>query len=304
MGARGGWVGVVIAAALAACAGQTTGENPSGTSTDLGVGADPGPGEPDAAVDADPVTTDDAAAPTDGDGVAAVDSTTPADVGGEDDLAGVPPATVRGTVRIFGPPGGPLEGATIGILEHPERSAVTGADGRFELTDVPGGDVTLVLTADGYPENQLGTHRLQGEDLERLDFQAVSQTIYDIFAVLANAAPDPARCQISSTVTRWFEGSLPAVHGEPGATVSIEPSLPAEHGPTYFNADVLPTPGLTETTVDGGVVWTNAPPGTYVIRAHKPGVTFEDVRIKCRAGVLVNAAPPWGLQALVPGSGY
>ncbi len=220
------------------------------------------------------------------------------------DLASLPPAAVRGRVFIFGPPGGTLEGAAVFVFEQPDIRAVTGSDGRFELTDVPPGDVTLVMLADGYPENQLGTQRLLGEDLEQLDFQAVPQSIYDLFAFLTNSVPDPERCQVSTTVTRWFEGSLPTVHGEPGATATITPSLPPQHGPTYFNEEVLPTPGLTETSVDGGVVWTNVPPGEYVLRAHKEEVEFDEVRILCRAGVLVNAGPPQGLQGLVPGSGY
>ncbi len=84
----------------------------------------------------------------------------------------------------------------------------------------------------------------------------------------------------------------------------MTPDPGAEHGPVYFNKDVLPEPGLTETSVDGGVVWTNVPPGNYVLRANKTDVEFEEVRIWCRPNVLVNAAPPKGLQALVPGSGY
>jgi len=39
------------------------------------------------------------------------------------------------------------------------------------------------------------------------------------------------------------------------------------------------------------------PPGEYVWTADKPGVAFSQVMMKCRPGVLVNASPPWGLQA-------
>jgi len=220
------------------------------------------------------------------------------------DLSAVPAAAVRGRVRIFGPPGGPLEGAEIHVLEHPELTTLSGADGTFEFADVPAGDVTLVMLAEGYPENQLGTHTLAGEDIEGLDFQAVSKGIYDIFALLTEQVPDPEMCQVSTTVTRWFEGDLPIVHGEPGATCAISPGLAEDRGPIYFNPDVLPTPGLVETSVDGGVVWTNVPPGEYTLTAVKPEVEFETVRIKCRPNVLVNAGPPRGLQALNPGSGY
>lgn len=72
----------------------------------------------------------------------------------------------------------------------------------------------------------------------------------------------------------------------------------------HFNEDVLPTPGLAETSVDGGVVWTNVVPGEYVLTASKEGVEFEPVKIRCRAGVLVNAGPPRGLQGKGPGGPY
>ncbi len=225
--------------------------------------------------------------------------------GDDDDVAPAgEPATVFGTVRIFGPPFGPLEGAEVYVVEHPELTAVTDEKGKFEIADVPAGDVTLVMLAEGYPENQIGTFTFDGNDRENVDFQAVPQWLYDAFAVLVETTPDPTRCQIATTVTRWFEDLVPEVHGEPGATAMISPELPPLHGPTYFDDRVLPTLGLTETSVDGGVVWTNVPPGDYTLTAKKADVAFEEVRILCRANVLVNAAPPWGLQALNPGSGY
>ncbi len=222
----------------------------------------------------------------------------------DDAVVEAKPAAVRGRVRIFGPPGGPLAGAEVHVLERPQMRTVTDAKGRFEFASVRPGDVTLVMVADTFHENQLGTHTLAGEPLEGMDFQAVSDGVFAVFASLAKADPDPTRCQVSTTVTRFFEGKVPKVHGEPGATATITPALPATHGPVYFNEAVLPTPGVTETSVDGGVVWTNVPPGDYTLRADKPGVAFEHVRIKCRPNVLVNAAPARGLQALNPGSGY
>ena len=87
-------------------------------------------------------------------------------------------------------------------------------------------------------------------------------------------------------------------HGEEGATVTIEPAIPVEQGPIYFGSNVIPDPDLTETTDDGGVLFYNVPPGRYTLEANKKGVTFESVTMECRAGVLVNASPPYGLQAL------
>ena len=53
-----------------------------------------------------------------------------------------------------------------------------------------------------------------------------------------------------------------------------------------------------ETSDDGGVLFIQVPPGDYTWTAHKAGVEFTQVRMKCRAGYLINASPPWGLQAL------
>ena len=60
---------------------------------------------------------------------------------------------------------------------------------------------------------------------------------------------------------------------------------------------MLPDPSLVETSDDGGVLFIQVPPGEYVWTAYKPDVLFTRVKMKCRVGFLVNASPPWGLQA-------
>jgi hypothetical protein len=274
---------------LAGCADPVSG-SAGAVDASNAAGAEAGTPEGDADVDAADVDATDVDA--------AIEDATPPD------YAGIEPAAVHGTVRIFGPPGGPLEGAEVFVLEHPEIRTRSDANGQFTLAQIPAGPVSLVMLADGYPENQLGTQQLLGEDLEGLDFQAVSDLIFRLFVTLSESEADPARCQVATTVTRWFEGRLPTVHGEPGVTTTITPAVPEDHGPVYFSEQVLPTPALTETSVDGGVAWTNLQPGHYVLHAHKEGVAFEEVHIRCRPGVLVNAGPPRGLQALNPGSGY
>jgi hypothetical protein len=76
----------------------------------------------------------------------------------------------------------------------------------------------------------------------------------------------------------------------------------AQVGPVYFNSAVIPDQSRKESSDDGGVLWGNVEPGEYRITATKPGATFASIRMKCRPGVLVNASPPYGLQAL-PTSG-
>jgi hypothetical protein len=100
-----------------------------------------------------------------------------------------------------------------------------------------------------------------------------------------------------TTVTRVGKSIYdPGAHGEAGATVTLDPPLPAEHGPIYFNAQVLPDRTLTETSEDGGVLFIQVPPGEYVWTASKPDALLSRVKSKCRVGFLVNASPPWGLQ--------
>jgi hypothetical protein len=61
---------------------------------------------------------------------------------------------------------------------------------------------------------------------------------------------------------------------------------------------VIPDPSLSETTVDGGIVWTEVPSGNYEVRAHGPRTRFARFQARCRDGRIVNANPPWGLHQL------
>lgn len=193
-----------------------------------------------------------------------------------------------------------LAGATASVLEHPGKRMVTGEDGRFAFDGLPvGSEVTLVLEKAGYHPIQTGTHRVTAEGLERVTFQVVSDEVFSAFAGVVGVVPDPGACQVATTVTRVGRSLYdPGAHGEAGATVTIEPPLPAANGPIYFNSSVVPDRTRTETSDDGGVVFVQVPPGVYELRARKPGVEFRPVTITCRAGLLVNASPPWGLQAL------
>ncbi len=209
-------------------------------------------------------------------------------------------ASISGDATIFAePPYGRIDNARITILEYPERSFLTGPDGHFHFEGLPvGGEVTLVMEHPDYPPLQTGTITVGAGGAERITFQAPDYVIYTLFAGAVHTEPDPTRCQMVTTVTRKgksiYDGGA---HGEAGATVSITPPLPPEHGPIYFNASVIPNRKLRETSDDGGVLFVNVPPGEYTWTAYKEGVHFTQVKMKCRAGYLVNASPPWGLQA-------
>jgi hypothetical protein len=196
-------------------------------------------------------------------------------------------------------PNGRIEGAEVWILEHPEMRVVTGADGHFEFSGLRAGtEVTLVMDHPDYVPIQTGTILLGPGGAQRVTFQAVTADIYNALALLLDVEPDDSKCQMVTTITRVGKSIYdPGAHGEAGVTVTLDPPLPADQGPIYFNSSVIPDRQLEESSDDGGVLFLQVPPGEYVWTADKPGVELTQVKMKCRAGVLVNASPPWGLQA-------
>lgn len=211
---------------------------------------------------------------------------------------------VRGDAFAFTLPGMPyglIADAKIEVLELPEVSVVTDAMGHFEFPALPAGaTATFVLEHADFPPARTRTFTLPGSGaLERVTFQVPDMTLYGAIAGIVGVEIDPGACQIVSTVTRVGKSIYDAgAHGEADATVTIAPAIPAAQGPIYFGDDVIPDKMLTQTSSDGGVLFVNVPPGTYELQAHKDGVMFESATMQCAAGVLVNASPPYGLQAL------
>jgi hypothetical protein len=196
-------------------------------------------------------------------------------------------------------PDGRIAGADVSLLEHPERHVTTGADGHFVFDGLEeGSEATVVMSHPDYHAIQTGTITLGPEGVDRVTFQAVTYAIWDALAALLQVVPDDAnRCQMVTTVTRVGKSIYtPGAHGEDAVTVTLDPPLPAQHGPIYFNSSVLPDRSLTQTSDDGGVLFIQVPPGDYVWTAHKADAVFSRVQMKCRAGYLVNASPPKGLQ--------
>lgn len=193
----------------------------------------------------------------------------------------------------------PIAGADVTLLELPDRHVVTGGDGHFAFDDLEeGSEVTVLMTHPDFHAIQTGTILLGPAGVGRVTFQAASLGVYTAFSALLQIQPDEVnRCQMVTTVTRVGKSIYdPGAHGEDGVTVTLDPPLPAEHGPIYFNSSVLPDPSLTQTSDDGGVLFIQVPPGEYVWTAHKEGAAFSRIKMKCRVGLLVNASPPKGLQ--------
>ena len=271
---------VFVLATLTLACGEPGEQTPDETSETSGDGdGDPsGDGDGDASGDGD----------GDGDG----------DPSGDGD--GEPLMSASGDAFAFTLPGedyGRIANATVSLLEDPNMTTTTDADGHWVLELGPG-PATFVIAADGFPPARTKTFMIE-DSVELVTFQVPNDELFGLLAGVLNLEVDPATCQIVSTVTRVGKSIYDAgAHGEEGAIVTIDPPLPAEHGPVYFNSAVIPDPSLTETSDDGGILFTNVPPGTYTLHAEKDGVVFEDVVMQCAAGVLVNASPPYGLQAL------
>lgn len=217
--------------------------------------------------------------------------------------AGGPPAPVTGRAYAFDSNFGSIAGGTVAVVERPELTTTTLEDGSYTLEIPSGTRATLTLTHPEFVASQTATLEVPTEGLAGVDFQGPSPEMVDLLAAFAGVELDPTRCQIASTVIRP-EGAIYAIEdaqGEPGAEVHIAPSLPSAQGPIYFQiaaADLIwPDPSLTATTEDGGVLFVNVPEGDYTLTAEKAGMSFTPRDLMCRPGWVVNAAPPWGLQA-------
>jgi len=238
--------------------------------------------------------------------------------------------------QLPGLPYGRINGATVSVLEMPELSTETNADGEFTIEDVPvGSQATFVLEHADHPLTYTKTFTIPDSDIDNLTFQVPTNFLFgEIEAGLVDAGivegVDSEKCQIVSTVTRYGKTiGNPGHHGEAGAIVSVAPANNAEYGPMYFNDQVLPDPTRSYSSLDGGVLLLNVDPGDYTLSAscvdnpsdlyddflaeyppetypeedlfcQTEDVEFESVLMKCRPGVFLNASPSYGLQALPP----
>ena len=212
---------------------------------------------------------------------------------------------IKGTAYAFDNQA-PIAGATIGARGAPGATTISDARGHYRL-DVPAGKrVTPYVQAEGYHGIFLQTFTTHRRTLRRVNFQIPTDRTYFALAALLHVQldqnGDPRRCAIVSTVSTkairdlsFREFVAYGAHGVPGATAGTNPSLGS---PVYFNDNVIPDPSLTETSTDGGVIWTEVPRGTYRVSAEHPSKRFASFLATCRNGRVVNANPPWGLHQL------
>jgi hypothetical protein len=227
--------------------------------------------------------------------------------------AGLPSdtVTISGRAYAFNHMGTFLQGATIRVREIPGLSATTDANGDYALEVPDDTNVTpYIEPPDGYNEIDLQTFHTRGEDIENANFQTPADGEYNGLAAILSVPIDPetgrpSECVIVTTASarnvrgvdyQTFWDRTP--HGVAGATSTESPAL---DGPIYFNQYVIPDRTATETSEDGGIVWTEVPTGTYRIETSSPDTRFVSFLATCKPGRIVNANPPWGAYEMSPG---
>lgn len=212
--------------------------------------------------------------------------------------------TMSGTAYEFNNVKVLLGGATIHVDEYPDLTTTVADDGTYTL-DVPdGAEVTPYITKDGYGTIYLQTFTTDGQDLRSVNFQTPTLFIKDrlaaVLGVEKNEDGYPSQCVVVTTVsTKQVRGVSYqqfiawGAHGVAGVTADITPQAGKR---TYFNEHVFPDATVTESSADGGVVWTELPAGDYTLTAHGAGSAWPEVHVSCADGRIVNANPPWGLN--------
>jgi hypothetical protein len=231
--------------------------------------------------------------------------------------AGDETVTISGVVYAFFGIDDHAPGSVIRVDEFPGLSAPVALDGSYSI-EVPD-DVNVTLYADPpetYERTYLQTFRTSGQDIEKAHFQLPRTSHYNAFSNLLKIPRDDdgviEDCAIVSTFSiheardavdfdPGFKDVYP--HGLPGSTATISPAVTGIKGATYFAFEplILPDPTRTESSVDGGVLWTEVPPGYYWLEPDHPTERMAPFLAHCENGRVINASPPWGFYELKPG---
>ncbi|MEZ5177205.1 MAG: hypothetical protein R2746_02695 [Acidimicrobiales bacterium] len=156
--------------------------------------------------------------------------------------AAEPPATVsaEGDLMDFGPMRGPIARLTVRVLEQPDRTTTTDADGHWRIEGLPvGSKATFAIDSGERFPIQTATFTIGTEDLERVAFQSPTQEMVDLLSDLVGQPTRPDRCQIASTVTR--RGSRSTAGRPTAPTGSPAPPSPSIRRP-------LPAPARSTST--------------------------------------------------------
>lgn len=217
-----------------------------------------------------------------------------------------PVTQFKGVAYTFNTPK-PIAGATISVAELPQFTTTTDANGYYDLAvevTAAGQKVTPFIVKTGFHTIYLQTFTLVAQDtvLEHVHFQTPDDDTFFLLASLVGVGPKTTKCQVVTTSSDKVVQGMSyeqfrdhGAHGVGGVVASATPTLPK---PIYFNSKVVPDPKLTESSDDGGILWTDVPDGEYVLHGTHPTRKFADVSITCAPNRIVNANPPYGMPEI------
>jgi hypothetical protein len=224
---------------------------------------------------------------------------------------------IRGVVYSFFGIDEHAPGAVIRVDEFPGISAPVALDGSYDIEVPDNANVTLYAdTPPTYTQTYLQTFRTSGEDIEKAHFQLPRDWHYNAFGNLLEIPRDDdgvaEDCVIVSTFSiheardaTEFDPGFKDVypHGLPGSTAAPSPRAPGIKGAFYFDYKpvIIPNAERTESSQDGGVLWTEVPPGYYWMQAEHPTERIAPFLAHCENGRIINASPPWGFYQLKEG---
>ena len=221
--------------------------------------------------------------------------------------------TISGNVYAFFGIDDVIPGSVIKVDEFPALSANVGPDGTYAIEVPDDANVTpYIVTPAGYRDTYLQTFHTAGQDLIHVNFQVTMDAHYLAFSAILGVPLDDNKvikeCVIVSTFSitaardaTTFDPGFKNVypHGLENSTATIDPAGQGNtKGPVYFSSSVIPTPGQTSSSVDGGVLWTEVPPGWYHLTPSNPTSNVAPFTAHCENGRLINASPPWGFYEL------
>ena len=223
--------------------------------------------------------------------------------------------TISGNAYAFFGIDDTIPGSVVKVDEFPDLSADVAPDGTYSIAVPDDANVTpYIVTPPGYHDTYLQTFHTAGQDLIHVNFQVTKDLHYLGFAAILGVPLDANKvikdCVIVSTFSitaardaATFDPGFKNVypHGLEGSTATIDPVAGNTKGAIYFSAAVLPTPAQTSSSVDGGVLWTEVPPGWYKLTPSNPTSNLAPFTAHCENGRLINASPPWGFYQLHDG---
>lgn len=223
---------------------------------------------------------------------------------------------IRGVVYSFFGIDEHAPGAIVRVDEFPGLSAPVAIDGSYDIEVPDRSNVTLYVDPPAtYAKTYLQTFRTSGEDIEKAHFQLPRDWHYNAFSALLEIPRTDGvadECVIVSTFSiheardaTEFDPGFKDVypHGLAGSTAAISPSASGIKGPIFFDEPpiIIPNVELTESTEDGGVLFTEVPPGYYWLQASNETERLAPFLAHCENGRIINASPPWGFYELKPG---